>query len=127
MEKPRLKYRCRVKITKHNNTPKICKLGHNHKSTGEAGHCDRAELRRIGGEFKSFKVEVRYDLEVRGVKVCTHAPDFTMFPTDNPLNFWVEEWKGHETAMWRLKKKMFNAMYPKVEYLVFYQSKVRKK
>jgi len=107
-----------TKRGKYKNISCKCSLGHIHLSRGEARYCEQVELRRRAGEFKSFVVEKSYRLEINGKLICTHKPDFTIYPTDNPNNFWVEEYKGFATDLWKMKMKIFKALYPNVEYIV---------
>lgn len=103
---------------KYKNQSCKCRLGHIHLSRGEARYCEQLELRRKSGEFKSFVVEKEYRLEINGVLICKHKPDFTIYPTNNHNNFWIEEYKGFATDLWKMKMKIFKALYPRVEYIV---------
>lgn len=58
----------------------------------------------------------RVPLVVNGVKVCTMVPDFLVLHRSRN-NEYVEV-KGMETAVYKLKAKLFRALYPDVLYTV---------
>lgn len=109
-----------VKRSKYKNIRCKCELGHIHLSRGEARWCEQLELRRKSGEFKRFEVEKNYRLEINGVLICNHKPDFTIYPTDDNNNFWIEEYKGFPTDLWKMKMKIFKALFPRVDYVVIF-------
>lgn len=111
-------------MNKYNNIHTICRLGHNHPSKGEADKCRELHLLLLVPELKlkSIEYEKSYPLIVEGVKVCTHRPDFTLNYIDRVE---IVEYKGYSTPEWKLKLKLFKAIYPTIKYNVAYQ-KVRR-
>lgn len=93
-----------------------CMSGHLHHSRGEAGYCTKLELLRRAGEIRSYKPQVRYSLDVNGKHITNHYVDFEVVLKDGRKR--VEEYKGFGTDTWRLKKLLFEALYPNIEYLV---------
>ena len=59
--------------------------------------------------------QVKYELRVEGKLICKHIVDFVVIDRGGRS---VHEVKGMETAVWRLKKKLFEALYPAVPYIV---------
>ena len=49
-------------------------------------------------------------------KVCTIVPDFKVMKKGG--GFKIVEVKGFVTPVWRLKRKLFEALHPEVEYVV---------
>ena len=93
-----------------------CTLGHMHNSRDEKSYCNVLKYRKDAGDIKSFKVEVYYPFVINGHKICGHYVDFQVVNNDGTIH--VEEYKGFETALWRIKKKLFKACYPDIEYKV---------
>lgn len=104
------------KANKYQANRSACLSGHQHASALEARYCTTLELLRRAGEIKSFETQKRFDLVVNGEKICSHYVDF-----------WVEgldgEWQAHETkgmatAVWDIKRKLFEALNPSIQYIV---------
>ena len=93
-----------------------CSQGHIHHSRGEAGWCNNLELRVRAGDIQSYEGQKRFDFVVNGKKICSHIPDFFVTGADGSV--WVEEFKGFEADVWKLKKKMFAAFFPDIRYVV---------
>lgn len=70
------------------------------------------------GILKIHKEKV-WKLAVNGIKICDHKPDFTLELKGGKLK--VVEVKGFATSTWNLKRKIFKAIYPKVEYDVWWK------
>jgi hypothetical protein len=70
-------------------------------------------------KLKSIEYEKSYDLKVNGVLICRHKPDFTL--TYEGPRIEIVEYKGFATSDWKLKKKLFEAIYPHIKYNVAYQ------
>jgi hypothetical protein len=102
---------------KYGNISWRCLQGHTHKSRGEAGHCNALRQRQRKREFYAYVVERKYSLVVNGVHICDHYPDFTLLNKDG-LPLAIEEFKGFVTEPWRLKYKLFKAIYPDIPYRV---------
>ena len=121
---------------KYRSTPVTCKLGHRHRSTGEAMHCWRLQMDLRDGQIVELQYERKFELKVNGVLVGSHYPDFTfkrpVFVTlphpgshnssyiERTADFklCVDEFKGFRTKDWIFKQKIFVALYPEIEYRV---------
>lgn len=111
-----------------------CRLGHNHPSKAEAMHCWSLQAQKNQGLIMDIEYEKPYDLIVHGVKVGTHKPDFSfkrpvhihtptgrnafVATTSDQFKICVDEVKGFSTADWIFKSKLFQALYPDIEYRV---------
>ncbi len=107
---------------KFGNVPKICRQGIKHKSSSEADHCDKLYLESHSRDSQVVKIhhELRYLMTVNGKLVCTHSPDWTLELKDGTKK--VVEYKGIGTPSWKLKKKLFEALFPHIPYTVVYKS-----
>ena len=73
-----------------------------------------SELRRLvrGGKILSLQLQPRFPFVVNGKKVCTYVSDFGYFEAGNMV---VEDVKGVKTDAFRIKAKLFAALYPHIE------------
>ena len=106
-----------LRIRKHKYKAKSskCFQNHYHPSKLEAGYCDQLRALEKAGEIDSYIREPRFDLIVNGQKICTHIPDF-LVTRDGVQE--VHECKGYEHPTWNLKRKLFEALFPEIEYIV---------
>ena len=61
------------------------------------------------GEIRKLELQPRFPVEIEGSKVCTYVADF-QYLKDGELV--VEDVKGMRTQVYKLKKKMIEAVYP---------------
>lgn len=61
-------------------------------------------------QIRSWKRQVPVKLEVNGRLICTYIVDFVIEHMDGHLD-WIEV-KGLETETWKLKAKLFHALFP---------------
>lgn len=107
-----------VKRNKYNNRSSICSEGHWHHSNGEAQYCSELALRVRAGDIKSYEKQVKFELKVNGVKICSYYVDFVI--THNDLSRQAIEYKGFETEVFKIKEKLFRALYPELDYQIIY-------
>jgi len=95
-----------------------CHQDHAHPSKGEAEHCDLLHLVFKSGKYGWRKIEQNraWQLKVGGAIICVHRPDWTITEANGALA--VVEFKGHPTPEWKLKHKLFCALYPNVRYTI---------
>lgn len=68
-------------------------------------------LKEIGPfRIKSWARQVPIKLEVNGKLICTYIVDFVVEHPDGHLE-WIEV-KGFDTDVWKLKQKLFHALFP---------------
>lgn len=125
------------KLTGHKRAHKYgakattCNLGHQHPSKSEATHCWALQAQQKGNVNDPLVVDLEYEkpyrLEVNGRLITVHKPDFTykryaVAKVDGKnlvvCTQCVDEVKGFKTADWIIKSKLFQALYPEIEYRV---------
>lgn len=90
----------------------------------EAGKAKQLELLKKAGEIKDFKEQEVLQLVVNGYLVCTYKIDFTVYHHDGTIEY--IETKGYATDTWKLKWKLFEALYsdkPNVKLTLEFQGK----
>lgn len=105
-----------VKRPKYRNRSGMCSANHWHQSILEADECSCLFLQQKAKAIKSYEIQKRFDFVVNEKKITTHLVDF--YVTENNGKVYVIETKGMETELWRIKKKLFEALYPEIPYLV---------
>lgn len=99
----------RQKASKYKN--KITYIdNHRFHSQGEARRYVELKLRQEAGEILNLRCQPKYPLRAGATKICVYVADFEYFDkrTDR---FVVEDFKGCETAVFKLKAKLFRANY----------------
>lgn len=67
-------------------------------------------------EIIDLKLQPAFPMEINGVKVCTYKADFQYMERD-AKGYWqivVEDVKGMRTPVYKLKAKLFKALYPQM-------------
>lgn len=77
----------------------------------EAGVAQQLELRLKAKDIKGFDEQVRIPLEVNGFHICNYFIDFVIYHNDGTTEYL--EAKGFATEVWKLKWKLFEALYDK--------------
>lgn len=78
-------------------------------SQKEAAYAQELDLRIKAKDIKSWKRQERIDLKVNKQHIANYYVDFLIYHNDGTKEF--IEVKGFETELWRLKWKIFCAMY----------------
>ena len=79
---------------------------HSKKEAGEAAELD---LRKQAGDIKDWERQVKISLDVNGYHIANYFIDFVIYHNDESKEYL--EIKGFETEVWRLKWKLFEALY----------------
>tara|TARA_R110000782_G_scaffold186455_1_gene276599 strand:- start:145 stop:498 length:354 start_codon:yes stop_codon:yes gene_type:complete len=87
--------------------------GHKFDSKLEAARYKQLRLMEKAGEVKDLELQPKFPCEVNGKKICTYISDFR-YKLRNGKEV-VEDVKGVETAVFKLKKKLVEALYPDVK------------
>lgn len=90
----------------------------------EAGKAQELELLKKAGEIKDFREQEKLDLIVNNYLVATYKIDFTVYHHDGTTEY--IETKGYATPQWKLKWKLFEALYsdkPNVKLTLEFQGK----
>lgn len=92
----------RAKKTKYN--------GKTYASKKEAQRAQELDLLVRSGDITDLKEQVKFPIDIAGKQVFTYIADFMYF--DKLLNkVVIEDVKGFQTAIFRLKKKCVEAYY----------------
>lgn len=75
----------------------------------EAGYAQELELRKKAGDIKRFETHIKTPLIVNGYTVCDYYIDFIIYHNDETKEY--VETKGFATPLWKLKWKLFCALY----------------
>ena len=108
---------------KYNNYYSTKKQGKN-DSKFEAGKAQELELLKKAKEIKDFREQEKIELIVNNYLVATYKIDFTVEHNDGTIEY--IECKGYPTPQWKLKWKLFEALYgdkPGVKLTIEYQGK----
>ncbi len=79
-------------------------------SKKEAKRYGQLLLLQRAGEIAGLKLQPRYPLMVNGEKVCVYVGDFE-YTDGRSLEFVTEDAKGVKTPEFKLKAKLFRALY----------------
>lgn len=90
--------------------------GQIYHSKKEAGWARELDLLIRAKKIKSYERQVRFSIDVNGYHICNYIADFVV--TDNLDEKIIEEVKGFETDVFRLKWKLMEALYGKKYKLV---------
>jgi len=73
-------------------------------------------LLQRAGEIKAFDIQYKIPIEIDGRHITNHYVDFIVFKKGNITEF--HEVKGYATELWKLKRKLVEALYPNIAYIV---------
>lgn len=96
--------------------------GQMYHSKFESKVAEDLDLRRMAGEFTEIDRQVKISLDVNGHHICNYYIDFVATRPDG-IKEYIEA-KGFATDLWRLKWKLFEALYkddPLIEMIVIKQ------
>ena len=100
-----------------------CQLDHIHDSQFEARHCNHLNVLKKSKVIKDFKIQPHYIFRVNGKRVCGHYPDFIIEHLDGTCEINECKSKGTSTAVWKLKKALFEILYPDIPYTVIWMER----
>lgn len=83
--------------------------GSKYDSGFEAGYARELDLRLKAGEILGWDRQVKIELNVNGYHICNYYVDFKIYHKDKTIEY--VETKGYATDIWRLKWKLFEAIY----------------
>lgn len=79
-------------------------------SKREALYARDLDLLVKGKKLKRWEAQIAIPMVINGKKVCTYNIDFVEYDMDDKPTF--VEVKGFETAVFKLKWRLFDALYP---------------
>lgn len=83
--------------------------GQKYDSGFEASYAAELDLRKKGGDIKDWKRQEKIPLIVNGYLIANYYVDFTVFHKDGIIEY--VECKGVAFPTWRIKWKLFEALY----------------
>lgn len=83
--------------------------GRSYHSKAESLYARDLDLRQKAGDILHWRPQVPIVLKANNIKICTYVMDFVVTYPDGLIE--LVEVKGHETAVWKLKKKLLEAVY----------------
>ena len=85
-------------------------------SKKESDYAAELDLRLRAGELASWERQIGMPLTVNGILIAHYVIDFVEI--DKKGNMTYVEVKGYPTEVYKLKAKLFKALYPDVKYVV---------
>lgn len=82
-------------------------------SKGEAGYAQELDWLKKAGEIKSWERQVKVPLKVNGVLICNYYVDFKVTTKHDTIQY--HEYKGFETAEWKMKWQLFTALLNEID------------
>lgn len=92
-----------------------CASGHSHPSKAEAKRCNDLAMLERCKLISELMQQPKFPCVVAGVKICTYVADFSY--RDERGELIIEDVKGQPTPVYRLKKKLVEALYPNVKIM----------
>lgn len=92
------------------NTAKVITNGTQYDSKFEAAKAEELNILLQAGEILGFDSHLRIPLIVNGYTVCDYYIDFAVYHKDGITTEYIEM-KGYPTDVWKLKWKLFCALY----------------
>lgn len=87
--------------------------GIQYHSKKEAAYAAELDLRVKAGDIKSWTRQEKISLDVNGFHICNYFIDFVVIHNDDSTEY--VEVKGFETDVWKMKWKLFEALYSEKE------------
>lgn len=84
-------------------------------SKSEATRYAELKLLERAGKIRNLALQPKFPLVVNGIEVAQYWADFKYFEGNETV---VEDRKGFETDVFKLKRKLFEAIYPGITFKV---------
>lgn len=68
------------------------------------------------GEIHNYEIQHKIDLKVNGIHITNHYVDFLVFKPQGVVEF--HEVKGYATSEWKIKRRLTEALFPAIPYIV---------
>jgi len=98
-----------LKSNRYFNTKKVTNQLGRWDSKFEAAYAQELDLRVKAKDIAGYDAHLRIPLEVNGYVVCDYYIDFAIYHHDGTTEY--VETKGKAEPVWRLKWKLFCALY----------------
>ncbi len=97
-------------------------MDHQHDSIWEATVCDYLYGLVKNKRIRAYLPQKSIDIKVKGKHICCHVIDFLVHKKGG-ARFFCEA-KGFENPVWGLKRKLTQALYPKIPYVTVYRGQL---
>jgi len=102
------------------NASSIFYDGNKYDSKAEAAYAKDLDLLIKAKEVKKWERQIKISIDINGYHICNYFVDFRVWKSDGQIE--LVEVKGMETEVWRLKRKLLEAVYlpdhPEEKYVV---------
>ena len=105
-----------VKRPKYSNRSCTCLSKHIHPSILEADYCNVLYYLKRGQKILDFTIQHKIEIIVKGKHITNHYVDFRVVNLNQSVEF--HEVKGYETEVWKIKRRLTEALYPKIPYVI---------
>jgi len=95
---------------------------HSHDSTWEAEVCNYLYNLARKKRIYAYSIQCSIELTVKGKTICNHIVDFKVHKL-NKKYFYCEA-KGFDSPVWVLKRKLTEAIFPKIKYVTVYRGQL---
>lgn len=102
--------------TYYNTAKKSQYKGSIYDSKFEAGYAIELDQRLKAKEIKGWEKQVKIALDVNNFHICNYYVDFKITHKDDTVEF--VETKGYPTPEWKLKWKLFEALYSEIPGII---------
>ncbi len=92
--------------------------GVKYDSLKEGNYALHLHYEQMAREIQRWEPKPKYRLVVNGAPICTIVPDFLVVTRDGKTEVHEIKSKPTMTPVWRLKKKLFEVLYPDIIYRV---------
>ena len=86
-----------------------CLHGHTHDSKKEAARCNDLHVMQLAGTLSNLEQQPEFPVSINGKTVCVYRADFGYTVQDCRI---IEDVKGMQTDVFRLKRKLVEPAYP---------------
>ena len=111
-------------VNKYKNITCKCVQGHIHDSRGEAKYCTELLYQVKSKDIQSFQIQRKYPLIIDRKSYGYMRVDFEVITKEGKKE--IREYKGMSTAAWRIKVKLFRAIYPDIPYIVIWHKPTKR-
>jgi len=84
--------------------------GFSYDSKREAEYAAELDWLMEAKEVKKWERQHKISIDINGKHICNYYVDFKVYFNDGRIEY--HEVKGYETAVWKLKWKLSQAIYP---------------
>jgi hypothetical protein len=111
-------------VSKYRAIKTDCLHGHTHDSMKEAARCNDLHAMEIAGTLTDLTQQPEFPVSINGQPICLYRADFGYKVQGLTI---IEDVKGMQTDVFRLKRKLVEASYPGVVISLYPPPRKRKR